>query len=285
MRDVLTYGEASLPVSSETINLLRVADHQPKKVEQQAKDESYLSKFVGAVVPNETLKNAITFEAKVMPLFLPGYVGMGASMLSNALDRAHPGDKLSTQILDLGLGATEGAALRGLYAAKLPGGFMAKGVALGVASNLMDTALDRRSYLNEDGSFSLSKGLSASWNSTFDGGKIGLMVGTMALGGGTIAVADGMTGGLLSRSPFLSTVLAGGTMGFYSGALGEMNRQGKSGEGFSLGRVLLSGGEQGLLTGIAAAPGGAIAEWRMNRPAPPEEIRDPEHGKAMQITN
>jgi hypothetical protein len=271
-------------------DVLRVTDQQPKTADQ-LRDESYLSRFVGSLVQNESLKNAITFEAKVMPMFVPGYAGLAGTMVTSALDRAHPTDSLSTQIIDFGLGATEGAALKGIYgvAGRLPGGFFSKGMALGVASNFMDTALDRHSYLTQDGSFSLATGLGNSWRSTFDGGKIGLMVGTMALGGGTLAFADSFTGGLMSRSPFISTVLAGSTMGFFSGALGEMNRQGKNGQEFSLGRILLSGGESGLLTGIAAAPGGAISEVMANRApraaqAPVEELRDPQHGKVMQAT-
>ncbi len=208
---------------------------------------------------------------KTMALFLPGKTARGglafgtwgATALICAADQASPDDSAGRQALDFALGFGKGLALRGTF--QLCDGIKSiplKGVAVGSLSRLAETGLDSRNYVDrKTGERDIFGGLSTTLKNTFSleyaGADIALFGAAHLLTG----KFDAMSGGRISRSPFLQTMSTGFSFGTTSGALEEIQRQQKEGRSFAtiqwghvLGRSLLRGG----LDSLAAMPGGGI---------------------------
>jgi len=287
MADITLSGNSFEQKDANSLNLLNVSDSTNAS---SKKDESYLSELAGLVTSDEKWKSRLAFEMKTIPLFLPGMYGMAGMAVTNALDHAHRNDDLKTQMIDLGLGAAQGAAVKEVFnlSSNLPGGLLTKGLAVGLASNVLDSGLERRNYITDRGEFSLSQGLGRTLSNTFNGENLTMTIGTLALGGATLAAGDYLSSGLLSKSPFISTVLAGGTMGFYGGAMKEASLERNAGAPISFSNMLRAGLEQSILTGIAAIPGGVVAEHSaveaQARNATDDSYTDPVHGKSVRTT-
>jgi hypothetical protein len=200
---------------------------------------------------------------KTAGLFIPSKLGYAVSGLAYALDQAKPGDSLSNQAIDCGLGLTKGLALKGSfqYVGAMDLGIAAKAVSLGVSSRVTDMALARQTYADGNG-YSALTGLSRTVDASFNRTALASDVITFGLAHGALSGINRATGGALTSSPFWSTVATGGVFGVSSGSVNEITRQHQAGESFDFQKVLTSAALTGVTDMIAAGPGGKMTSMR-----------------------
>lgn len=201
---------------------------------------------------------------KTAALFMPGPIGIGGAIALGSLDKARPGDSVGTQLADASLGGLTGGLTRGLLgvAGGLPGGFITKGIVVGAGSRVLGYGLDRHTYIDQKtGEVSFGQGLKDVAVATFNPASITMDVATFGVARGLFGGADRILNGAISQSPFWTTTLTGTTMGFTSGTTGEIYRQYKAGEPFSLAKAMQQGAFEAGITTIAAMPGGAMNSY------------------------
>lgn len=197
---------------------------------------------------------------KTTGLFIPGKVGYALAGATYALDQAKPGESVSNQLVDGGLGLTKGLALKGTFdhVGSTNLGIAAKAVSLGVSSRLLDSGLTRSTYTSADGTFDLAQGLSKTLDQSFSKSALVSDVVTFGIAHTALGGINGITGGALKSSPFWSTVATGGVFGVSTGSVGEINRQYHAGEKFDFQKVLTAAALTGVTDMVAAAPGGKM---------------------------
>ena len=208
----------------------------------------------GAVETRREVSHYAAGMVKTAALFMPGRYGVIATAGANMLDQAKAGDTLQNQLTDAGLGAAKGLALRGAFAASNKFNFspVAKGLTLGISNRALELGMDRNTYLDpKTGEYSMQTGLSKTLSGTFNNRALATDVIIFA---GAHKLQSSLFGDL-SKSPFLATLVNGGTFGMTSGAIGEINRQNALGEVDHL-KVVKMALLQGTLDTLAAAPGG-----------------------------
>ncbi len=193
---------------------------------------------------------------KTAGLFIPSKVGYAISGIAYALDQAKPGDSISNQLVDGGLGAAKGLGIKGSfsYLGAKDMGIAMKAVSLGVSSRVIDTALSRQTYADGTG-YSVSAGLARTIDQSFNRTALASDVITFGLAHGALTGINGITSGALRNSPFWSTVATGGVFGVSAGSVHEINRQHEAGEKFDFQKVLTSAALTGVTDMIAAGPG------------------------------
>lgn len=222
---------------------------------------------------------------KMVPLFVPsvGKKITAANYLAvsvvHGLDQAKAADKLENQSKDFALGAVKGAALKGTFDALgavnfsgvnklaekglVPGALAgqplelsAKAFSFGVSSRVIENGLTRENYLNADGTFDFSKGVSKNISEAFH--PTALATDIAVFTGSTIALKgiNVATRGLLDRSPMSQTIATGGSFGFFSGSVGEIQRQRLEDKHYDIGKVILRGFLEAGVSSMAAVPGG-----------------------------
>ncbi|HEY9677534.1 MAG TPA: hypothetical protein V6C76_05970 [Drouetiella sp.] len=208
---------------------------------------------------------------KTAGMFLPGRAGWAIAATTGVLDGAKPGEALSDQLVDGGLGLTKGVALKGMFN-KVGGadmGIAAKALGLGVGSRIIDSSLTRETYQTADG-YSASTGLSRIAEQSFNKRALASDLITFGLAHGAVSGIDRITGGALKSSPLMSTLATGGIFGVSSGSVQEINRQQQAGEKFDLSQVVTSATLTGITDMVASAPGAAMTHYK------PAEIKSPE---------
>lgn len=198
--------------------------------------------------------------AKAACLFLRGRFALPATMLAYALDEAKPGDSASNQLLDAGLGAAKGGAMRGAFS--LSAGIdnvAGKGVMLGITSRATELGLSRSTYFDRDnGSFNLGQGLDRLQQGVFSKQALGMDIIAFGASSGLVSGIDRLASGAVTRSPLFSTMLTGTTFGITTGGLQELQRQGQTGN-LDINEVAKRAAIQGALDMVAAIPGGMQA--------------------------
>lgn len=212
---------------------------------------STVSLVVGEPEPGETPSRIrqeaehYTVEvAKFVPLFMRPTKAVFASVaLLHGLGQAKSGDTLSGQTLDFSTGAVKGIALKGVFdkVGNAELNFAVKGVALGTSSRALEVGLDRHSYVNNEGEFSLSSGLARTLKASASPQMLATDVAVFGAAGLLSRGAGRIFGERLTRSQAAMSVTTAGTFGFVSGANGEIMRQREANEPMDWGNVLLRG--------------------------------------------
>jgi hypothetical protein len=260
-------------------NSLREMEHMHRRLQQMLVhgDEKALIEIRNSVaqtiVKNRDaleVKNEINYYGRSLIktgfLFLGGNIGLAGTMASYALDQARPSDSLKTQLLDGTLGAAKGGLLKGTFSAlgRTQAGIAAKGIGLGMASRALDSTLTRETYYDaKTGQYSAEHGLTSAARTVFDTKAMAVDVAVFGLAHGLSKGANFASGGVIERSPMLSTMLTGTTFGFSSGATSEILRQQGTGESFDMRKVMIRGGLQAAVNTVAAIPGGIQADPRI----------------------
>jgi hypothetical protein len=237
-----------------------LADATPQAPAPEAK--SYLDKAVGLVISNDTVERHVVEAAKAGAVFFGGRVGLATTVALYGLDQIKVGDTFTQAAADLGLGAIKGTAMRAVntFAAARDFGIAGQAVTLGAGSRLLDSGLDRHSWIDaRTKSFSLDAGALNLARTALDRQALVADVASFAVGGAMAHGVNAFTEKSLASSSFWKTTMTGGVFGVATGATGEIRRERESGEQFSLAKVLQAGGSQGIYSAFAMAPAGMQA--------------------------
>lgn len=199
---------------------------------------------------------------KAVPLFMAGSHGSyAAAALLYGLDSAKSGTSLSQQMTDFGLGAAQGALTKGAFQmiGKTDLGIAGKGVLMGASSRALGIGLNSSTYMN-NGSLDLGGGLANVAKATFNPTSMVTDAVVFGAAQGLFKGVNAATGGALENSKLLSTMATGGTFGFSSGAVGEIQNEQKTGQSLDFGKILGKGLIEAGVMSIAAAPGGMQAD-------------------------
>lgn len=203
-----------------------------------------------------------------VPFFMRGPAGALGSALTCALAAAKPHEDAAAQVLDGTLGAARGLLLNGAYskAASLDLSMPVAGVALGVSSRALDTALSKESYINkETGSFSPAQASVLVASETLNPRAV---LTDFVIFGSTrklLAEANKFAAGGIQKSLVWTTAGTGMVTGLTAGALTELERQHKDREKLNVARIVERGGESALVSTLAAATGGLNNSLRYGR--------------------
>jgi len=205
---------------------------------------------------------------RAVPFFMRGKAGVVGAATACALDQINPHDDARTVTLDGALGATKGVLLNGAYSkvARLDLAMPVAGVALGMSSRALDTALSKESYINkENGSISLSRAGNRLGEGLFSPMAVSSDFASYAVSRTLLGTCNRMSGGALQKSFFWTTVGTGTTTGFTAGGLSELERQRDAGEGLKLGQVFEHSSRSALLSGLAAVVAGGHNSLKYGR--------------------
>src|SRR5262249_54969332 len=231
-----------------------------REVEEQIKNDR------ATLATQDEIGTYGTGFVKTAALFLRGKLGLATTFGLYALDQMKPSDPWQNQLEDAGWGSTKGLALRGTLnlLGKAEAGIAAKGVAMGVSSRLLELGLNRETYVDaRTGERDWLTGLRNVTLAATNKEALASDIVTLAVAHGAFTTTNRLTGNALAKSPFMSNVLTGSTFGLSSGMTGEIMRQKGAGEQIDIERILKRGAMQGLLDGLAAAPGGFQADAGM----------------------
>lgn len=204
-------------------------------------------------------ETVVTELVAAVPLFAGGRWAIAGSALVTSLNSAKAGDTTENQIRDLTLGAIKGAGTKAtfnLFGSK-DWNFAARGVAMGVSSRFLDTALTAQTYLDESGNAtakSLGSGLVKSVTSNLAPSALATDILVVGAGTGALKVIGKTASGAIERSPMAASALTGSIFGFTSGALSEIQNQRATGS-FKPGSVLTNALEEAALMSVASMGG------------------------------
>lgn len=189
-----------------------------------------------------TTENVITQVAANVSYFVGGKFGYIGSAALSALNSTKTGESAGEMMEDLALGSVKGLATRGAF--QYFGGqnmnFAMKGMAMGVSQRTLDVGLNRQTYLDGDGKFTLGTGLA--------------LAGAEALAPKALLV-DVATFGVMSRSPWKNVALTGFAAGATSGAISEVQNELDHNEPLNPGKILGSIAEQGAVMSVSSMLG------------------------------
>jgi len=251
-----------------------LSDHNQMTAEQTQPSDSWLRTIVDYVPDHlhapKVVSNVLPTLVKTAALFYPGAAGVAGYVAMSALDQAHPNDSLKNQAEDFALGATKGALMVGAFraTAELPTnalGLAGRGATLGVASRLLDSGLDRHTYINPNtGAVDLAGGLSNVFKTTFQPGALAIDAATFAVAGGLAQGATSLTRGALAGNLAATNAMTGGIFGFSSGAFNELRQEQVNKQSISPLSILGQGLESGAVMAVAAIPGGLKMQHDLN---------------------
>jgi hypothetical protein len=132
------------------------------------------------------------------------------------------------------------------------------GLTLGISSRILESGLNRHSYISADGNFDFAGGLKRTLSTSVD--PTSLAFDAVTFGAASrVQSALNRSGAMHSiRSPLYATMLTGSTMGFSGGAFAELQNQRAQGKDLDLGAILREGAISSAVEGVAAVPGGAM---------------------------
>jgi len=208
-----------------------------------------------------TVEDLATQFVTTAPLFIGGGRGFAATAALDALNQAKVGDTPEHQLEDISLGAAKGLMTKGAfeYIGKRNWNFAQKGVAMGVSFRTLEMGMSRDTY-NINGQTNILGGLESTAGSAFNPTALVTDVAMYGLAnyGLKFANAGRTMFGLpeFSLSPRAVNMLTGGTYGFTSGALGEVQRQSRDPKHqYDAGRILERGATSALTATLAAGAG------------------------------
>lgn len=248
------------------------SSHAMLKEVQQPQHKSYLQTGVDSVLDatigsNSSVGKEISRYApsflQTAALFTPGKYAFAASMALGAANEVRVGDSLEMQLTEFGMGAAKGAATKALFDRVGNSNVMssglwsvpAKGVVLGVSGRAIDVGLTPQNWLNPQGNFDASQALGRTLSTAFDPKSLALDVAIFGAAHGATSGLNKLSGGLLDRSQALRNIAMGTTFGVTGGATGELMAQSQRGGPYDWGEILKRGAYQGVVDGIASAPG------------------------------
>jgi hypothetical protein len=198
---------------------------------------------------------------KTMGLFMRGRAG-ALGLGAYALDAVNPNDSVGLQLTDGALGYAKGFGLQKVFAkaGQLDAPLAVKGVSMGIGSRLVDLGLDRHNWTAD--------GMANVGRQVFNKEALFTDVAVYGLAHGLIKGGNAMAGGLLERSPVLSTASTAFSFGLVSGTTAEVERQraeGKTLSNLDFLKVAKVGGIQAILDAVASGPGGMQAHTEMGR--------------------
>ena len=175
---------------------------------------------------------------KAAPLFAPGAGkwAYGAAAAVYGTSEVKWMDNARNHLVDLGLGALKGAALkavmnglgtaeRNLPFAQMPAlSIPAKGLMLGGASIAADTGLTRKNYFDCNGQFDLGHGLKTAVDATFNIGNLATATASFTLGLLAVGMLQRVRPGLFGN-PVAANAGVGFSLGTFNGTAGELQRQ------------------------------------------------------------
>lgn len=220
----------------------------------------------------ESARDYLKEGLKTAAMFMRGKTGLVGTIATQALDEWKPQDT-KHQFLDLGLGATKGAALTYVFRktamvdaaikytpsiCKVP----LQSAVFGLLSRVPTVGLSRSTWVDENDKFNAQRTGNILLASTTS-------IGTDIIAGivthGLLKGVNHATGDAVANSPMLSTILTGTGYGMSNGAAMEIARQQEKQEHFDLrnfdyAKVAQSALLQGAIDSVAAIPGGHQAE-------------------------
>jgi hypothetical protein len=215
----------------------------PNHSNQPATPETGLS-FVGIV----------TDIAKTGSTFIPGRVGIAASALVYGVAEIDPKASITTQVAEAVTGAVKGVVMHE-FVHRLPVKSPAiKGISLGFANRVDETALSYHTYFDQNGKFSASqtaenfKQLAAPKALAAD-----VAIGALAFGAAR-GVAP-ILGESLAKSPIARNMVTGGLAGMTAGGANEILRESNSADGIQPWQVAKSTFIAGAIGSVGAASG------------------------------
>jgi|AGTN01.3.fsa_nt_gi hypothetical protein len=235
----------------------------------KSRNESYLDLAMdhtlkpaaGLVISNEqTLKTVTDYGkqfVKITPLFMKGNLSVLGLATAYAADEAKVDAPVTDQLIDAGLGAGKGLALKGAFSLMGNRGMSPSmsGIQLGIIQRTSDTALTRSNYYDQDGHFSIATAMTKA-------SKAAMKPEMLAMDAATFGAADvvwgrmyAVTRGAAYYNPVLKNAFVGGTMGAASGAGYETVRQLEEGK-FDPIRLAQRATGDGLLGTFSGAVGG-----------------------------
>ncbi len=187
-------------------------------------------------------------------------LGAGAGTFALfGLDQAKTSDTLGNQATDFALGGTKGILTAASFKALSHGEInpMARGVAFGTSSRLIDLGLSRETYHSPgtNSGFDFSTGVERTLGGTFASRS---MVADALLFGVSSKLAGGVSrfvGPEVASSQVFKTVSTSSMFGMSSGLYAEFTNQQQTGE-FNLGRLATRGLLQATADGLAGIPAG-----------------------------
>lgn len=251
----------------DAFNEMRLVSGTPSK--NSSRSESYLDvamdhtikPVAGLVISNEqTLKTVSDYGkqfVKITPLFMKGNLSVLGLATAYAADEAKVDAPVTDQLIDAGLGAGKGLALKGAFSLMGNRGMTPamSGIQLGIIQRTSDTALTRSNYYDQDGHFSIASAMTKA-------SKAAMKPEMLAMDAATFGAADVVWGRMYAVSrgaayynPVLKNAFVGGTMGVASGAGYEAVRQLEEGK-FDPIRLAQRATGDGLLGTFAGTVGG-----------------------------
>ncbi|MBS1955739.1 MAG: hypothetical protein JST89_16265 [Cyanobacteria bacterium SZAS-4] len=195
-------------------------------------------------------------------LFFPGTKALVASAAIGALNEVRTDSSWQDTAKDAVLGSAKGTGTKFVFdkigAVEFTKSVLnapIKGVVMGSASTLINSALSRSTY-EKDGKFDFETGLSRTANSVLSPQALAINAATFGFASSASVGLNRLTGGLLSRSAGLSMLATGGTFGIASGGIQEFSRQTASGESFDVSKIASQALIHGAIDGLAAVPAG-----------------------------
>jgi predicted kinase len=239
---------------------------------QQPQHKSYLQTGVDAVLDatigsNSSVGKEISRYApsllQTAALFTPGRYAFGASMALGAANEARVGDSLEMQLTEFGMGAAKGAATKALFDRVGNSNVMgsglwsvpAKGVMLGVSGRAIDVGLTPQNWLNAHGQFDAGQGINRTLATSLDPKSLALDVLIFGAAHAGTSGINKLSSGFLDRSQAARNIVMGTTFGVTGGATGELMAQSQRGGPYDWGEIAKRGLYQGIVDGIASAPG------------------------------
>lgn len=249
---------------------------EAQRTQKQSLLRAGVEKAAGLVTSDNSTKQEITHYAstglKTAALFFGGPLGLASTVGLYAADEINPRETATNMLIDGTLGATKGAAMKGLFhlAGEMKWNPAGQALALGIGSRFTDQMLQR------------------SWDfmdirkvvaNSIDKHQLGTDLATFGLSYGMFKGADRLAGQALSKSRIGSTAFLGGSFGLVSGSHEEMTRQLRSGEPLDYGKVAWRGLAMGAVDAVAAVPGGVRAAIKA-----PMELSDAQVTKLRDVT-
>lgn len=206
-----------------------------------------------------------TSAVKTLCLFMPGYVGLGLTAAVFTLDQIKPRSSQGEMIVDGLLGLTKGFATRGVMRLTHERGLSpgATGIALGGFTRFSDSALNRTTYMNQQGELDLPGASLKIIGTTANPCAIAMDYALFRGASGAIGQLNRRFGGAIEQSPVIKNMVTGQTFGVSIGFSSEVVRQ-FSEQDFDPIRLIRVPLQRGIVDGFSAMPGGVIAA-RMNR--------------------
>ena len=255
---------ALTPIPAHDASHALLTDAQQHKSYLQTGVDSALDATIGSqsTVGKEISRYAPSF-LQTAALFTPGRGALVASMAIGAAGEMRVGDSLQMQIAEFGLGAAKGGATKYMFnklgnANIMEGSLMSvpfRGVVLGASSRALDTGLSAHTWLNSQGNFDATQGLTRTLSTSLDPRSLALDGLIFGVAHGATSGINRISGGMLEKSQAARNIVMGTTFGVTGGASSEFIAQTQRGGPYNWGEIATRGLAQGAVDGLASAPG------------------------------